>query len=167
MREVEVCYVLDLESYADSVAPQVSRLRGRLLAIVGLMALAAVVGRIGAPAPGYEWELALLAVAIFAGMVYSLVRFSLRRQFARRPDRDCQVRYRFTTGGLHSEVEGLARSERAWALVQRVVEQERGFQLYQNAQVYEWLPRHGFDGPDEIDAFKQLVEAIDVEHSWR
>lgn len=83
-------------------------------------------------------------------------RWFARRHFTRRPDRDQEIEWQIFPDRLvvHS---GLGQSEFKWEALAKAVRTPNGFLLYPNDRIFHWLPRHGFDDPDDFDRLSELA----------
>lgn len=101
---------------------------------------------------------ALLFLGLYIPAVFLLIRpRKIRRQFARRRDRDGEVKWRISADRLHVETKN-GTSDFAWAALVKVVQSPDGYLLYPTAQMFHWLPRHGFAGDDDFARIAELAQ---------
>ncbi len=81
------------------------------------------------------------------------VRWWTRRQFARRPDSNGEIRWTLSPEGLSTVAPG-ATSEVQWTAFAKVLATPTGFLFYSHGQIFHFLPRRGFR--DEAD-FQRLA----------
>jgi hypothetical protein len=85
-------------------------------------------------------------------------RWAIRRQFARRPDKDDEIEWQIAPEGIRTNSTN-TRSESRWEAFSKVVLTARGFIFYRNDQILHWLPRHAFAGDAEFGKVAELVKA--------
>lgn len=87
-----------------------------------------------------------------------LARRMALKHYASRPDRDRLVSWEFSQDGIVSKTE-ISSSKMEWRMLSRVLQTKRGFLLYRNEQVFEWVPAHAFRSPGDIDALAEMARA--------
>ncbi|MEP2775184.1 MAG: YcxB family protein [Luteolibacter sp.] len=113
-------------------------------------------------------QLSLIPLAIFVYGIYFYtlrpfeVRWSTRRAFAKRNDRNMLMTFRFVDGRIliHSE---LGQSDSPWESICRVLQTPDGFLLFSDPEIFHFLPKRGFKDPEEIPLFSKLCSEM-VEH---
>lgn len=98
----------------------------------------------------------------FAGLYilfyFRLLRpWLLRRQFARRPDRDAEIEWRISADRIHARG-AHGTSDFTWPALAKVVETPAGFLFYPTEQIFHWLPRSGFSHAADFDRLSQLAQ---------
>jgi len=130
--------------------------------------------------PAFRWAIHVVVALIMAVSVFSLVkvgpspipigfiaagiylyairpfevRWFTRRQFAKRPDNNCDVQWTVTPERICT-LTTLGSSEFQWAAITKVIRTPDGFLFYPNNQIFHFLPLRGFR--DDAD-FQRLAE---------
>ena len=101
---------------------------------------------------------------IFYAGIYLVFHFQLlrpwlvRRQFAKRPDRDAMIEWHIAEDLI--QVRGAhGRSEFVWAALVKVVQTPAGFLFYPTEHIFHWLPRHGFSNDADFDNVARVAHA--------
>ena len=81
-------------------------------------------------------------------------RWTARRQFANRPDKDLEVEWQVSPDKISTR-SSLSQSEISWQLFAKMVCTPRGILLYPNERIFHWLPRGGFTSDSD---FQKVVE---------
>ena len=100
----------------------------------------------------------LLFVGIYIPFMFIVARpWLIRRQFAKRPDRDAEIEWRISADSIH---QGGAHgtSDFTWAALAKVVQTPAGFLFYPTEQIFHWVPRHGFASDTDFDRLSQLAQ---------
>jgi hypothetical protein len=101
---------------------------------------------------------------IAAGGLYFLflrpleVRFWTRRQFVRRPDKNKEIEWLFAIDRIEVSSSS-ANSSFTWDELAKAVYCPEGLLLYQNEQIFHWIPAHAFQSPDELDRAAEMASA--------
>lgn len=74
----------------------------------------------------------------------------LRRDFAKRPDRNSEMAWTIREIGLATKSTH-GSSDVAWSAFAKVVQTADGFLFYPVSQIFHWLPRHGFVSDADIN----------------
>lgn len=85
-------------------------------------------------------------------------RWTIRRQFAKRPDRDLEFVWRIAPDRI-AVSSRLAQGEYAWEALTKVTRTPDGLMLYATDHIFHWLPRHGFACDDEFDRAVAIAKA--------
>ena len=102
------------------------------------------------------------AVALPLGGIYVLflrkidVRWTLRRRFRKRPDRDLQLTWTLGDQALQIKT-GKSESRQDWSLITKVRKARDGFLLYLNGQIIYWLPLAALASADDRNRAEQLL----------
>lgn len=83
-------------------------------------------------------------------------RLIIRRQFAKRPDKDMAIAWRISSETLQNSC-ALAQATLQWDALVEVVEAPEGFLLYPIPQMFHWLPKDGFASDDDRAAFVAIA----------
>ena len=86
-----------------------------------------------------------------------LARHAIRRQFAKRPDRDKLVTYEFDSERITSKSDASFASFE-WKLVSRVLRASEGYLIYLNEQMFHWIPVAAFPGGENTANLSKLVK---------
>jgi hypothetical protein len=85
-------------------------------------------------------------------------RWTVRRQFAKRPDKDLELEWQVTSDRL--AVRSTAHSaDITWQLIGKVVQTPPGILVYPTDQIFHWLPRHGFGGDSEFERMAEIAKS--------
>ena len=117
---------------------------------------------------GYGWiqsgKSMLVGIVFIVTGVYWLAvrpfdrRWAVRRQFAKRPDKDLELEWQITSDRL--AVKSTAHTgDLTWQLIGKVVRTPVGFLLYPTDQMFHWLPRHGFGGDSEFERLAEIAKS--------
>ncbi len=90
-------------------------------------------------------------------------RWTIRRQFLKRPDRDVIVERQVADDMIRSTC-SLGQSEVKWAIFQKVVRTPEGIMLYQLERSFHWLPRTGFASDAEFERCFALAKSKIQKH---
>lgn len=117
---------------------------------------------------GYGWihggkSLSVGIGFIVAGVYWFAIRpfdrrWTVRRQFAKRPDKDLEIEWQITSDKLSAKSTAHA-SETTWQMIGKVVRAPTGLLLYSNDQMFHWLPRHGFGGDGEFERLAEIARS--------
>ena len=111
----------------------------------------------------FGWS--MFPIAIFLGGFYWVflrkhdVAWTFRRNFKKRPDNNKIVKWQISENELHSIVDGIGESTLSWTSFTKAVHTPQGFLLYQNDQIYNWLPHDGFINATDIARLSELAKA--------
>lgn len=81
----------------------------------------------------------------------------LRKQFAKRPDRNIEVRFEASDDGMKCSTEHSNSSFR-WNLVSKVRRYKDGFLIFPVPKIFHWIPNHAFASPDEVEAMSEIFK---------
>lgn len=81
----------------------------------------------------------------------------IRRQFAKRPDRDIEIEWRISPDAIYAR-SAHGTSNFTWLALAKVVQTPAGFLFYPTEQIFHWLPRHGFASDTDFDRLSKLAE---------
>ncbi|MDA0657687.1 MAG: YcxB family protein [Planctomycetota bacterium] len=81
----------------------------------------------------------------------------IRRQFAKRPDRDTEIEWRVSSDVLYARG-AHGNSEFTWQALAKVVQTPAGFLFYPTEQIFHWIPRHGFSSDTDYDRLSQVAQ---------
>lgn len=100
----------------------------------------------------------LLIVGIYIPLTFLVVRpWLVRRQFAKRPDRDTEIEWRVSADSIHARGEH-GTSDFTWLALSKVVETPAGFLFYPTQQIFHWLPRHGFASDTDFNRLSEIAQ---------
>jgi hypothetical protein len=100
----------------------------------------------------------LLLVGLYIPLSLFVIRPALaRRQFAKRPDRDSEITWLFTSDSIEGAFNH-GKSAFTWSALTKVVQTREGFLLYPTEQIFHWIPRHGFASASDFDRLSQLAQ---------
>lgn len=88
----------------------------------------------------------------------SLLRWRIRRQFAKRPDSEAETEWHFTPDSVLVATPS-SRSERSWNHFSQMVDSPNGVLLYLNHKMFHWIPHHAFASDVDYTRFLQLAES--------
>lgn len=95
---------------------------------------------------------------VFLIAIPLLTRQAVRKQFAKRPDRDKILTYQLDSERITSKSDAsFANFE--WNLVSRVLQTPEGILIYLNDQMFHWIPATAFSSRKDEAAFSKLVRA--------
>lgn len=127
-----------------------------VLLIGGILMLTTAGPKGKAPLPV---SLGFVAVGIYWFAFRSLDRrWSVRRLFNKRPDRDVELEWRVAADKIRTQ-STLGQSEVEWQAFTKVLRTPDGVMLYPNDQIYHWLPRRGFASDAEFERFVLLAKS--------
>jgi len=102
--------------------------------------------------------LPLLAAGLYILFYLRLLRpWIIRRQFAKRPDRDSEIEWRISANAIHARG-AHSNSEFTWPALAKVVQTPAGFLFYPTAQIFHWLPRHAFSSDMDYERLSLLAQ---------
>jgi hypothetical protein len=104
------------------------------------------------------------AAALLVGLPHVL-RKSVLKLYAKRPERDLVITYRLSDERIFCKSE-VASSEMLWRTILKVLQTDDGFLLYVSDTQIHWLPIHGFQNPADVDRFANLAteKVEELEH---
>lgn len=105
---------------------------------------------------GYGFGLVLLGAVSWAALPF-LMRRSVLRAYAKKPDRDLRVTYTVSKERL-SCVSDVASSDMLWRTILKALRTPDGFLLYVTDLQVHWLPVHGFENTAEIERLATLAK---------
>jgi len=106
----------------------------------------------------------VLTVVFPLGGVYFLllrkldVRWTLRRRFKKRPDRDLRITWILAEDALQIETEE-TQSKENWSQISKVRKARNGFLLYPNDQMFYWLPITSFASEVDWNRTEELLRS--------
>jgi hypothetical protein len=83
-------------------------------------------------------------------------RWRARRQFAMRPDRDCEVDWTINANEITLQTPQ-SRSTSTWQTIMKIVQAPEGFVIYKGPRMFQWLPRHAFASDADYQRFAGLA----------
>ena len=86
----------------------------------------------------------------------ALRRWGVRRQFALRPDRDCEVEWTINANEITVQTPQ-SRSTSTWQTIMKIVATPEGFVIYKGPRMFQWLPRHAFNSDADYERFASLA----------
>jgi hypothetical protein len=100
-------------------------------------------------------------VLIFAGVYWFALRrferrWTVRRQFRNRPDRDIELEWQIAPDKIRT-MSSLGQSELSWQIFAKMVRTPAGVMLYPIDQIFHWLPRSGFASDSEFERCVDLA----------
>lgn len=145
-------------------SPQYRRLRsktgGILITFIGVMALCSIPltpqkGR----ALAYGLGFTLTGAAMLSGLPLGLlIRRSVRKAYAKKPDKDLVMTYEFSGERLCGKSD-IASFDLVWRAIRTVLRTADGFLLYVTDNQIHWLPVRAFRETDDLERFAQLAKA--------
>jgi YcxB-like protein len=125
-----------------------------LLAVVFIIVGALQLWQTGAPFPGGV----LFFVGLYIPLMFLVFRpWLVRRQFAKRPDRDADVEWHISAEPIRTQT-GHGSSDFTWAALAKVVQTPTGFLFYPTHQIFHWLPRRAFAAEADFDRLAHLAQ---------
>lgn len=85
-------------------------------------------------------------------------RWSVRRQFKKRPDRDIEIEWQASLDKITTQ-SALSKSDIQWQVFTKMLRTPNGIMLYPTDQIYHWLPRRGFASDAEFERFIVLAKS--------
>lgn len=85
-------------------------------------------------------------------------RWLLRRQFAKRPDKDTEIEWQITPDKVFIK-SGLGSGECEWRAFAKMVRAPDGLMFYPNEQIFHWLPRSAFASAGDFDKVIELAKS--------
>ena len=82
----------------------------------------------------------------------------IRRQFAKRPDRDTDIEWHVASDKIKNR-NAHGAAEFAWSALTKVVQTPEGFLFYPTAQIFHWLPRHGLASDADFQRLSELARS--------
>lgn len=99
------------------------------------------------------------AIVFYFVAIFKIWRpWYLRRQFAKRPDRNTTMEWLIDADKIRAG-SGLGHSELTWKLIIKVVQTPAGFLFYYQPQYFSWLPREGFTGEADVGRLSEMAKA--------
>lgn len=86
------------------------------------------------------------------------VRWTLRRRFRKRPNRDLRLTWILGDDALQIKTEE-SESKGKWSQIARVRRARNGFLLYPNYQIFNWLPITAFASEDDWNRAGELLRS--------
>jgi hypothetical protein len=84
------------------------------------------------------------------------VRWTLGRQFRRRPDRDTEVVFLLSEESV-SNASSVGEGNTPWSAFVKVRKGDRGYLLFPIDSIYYWLPFHAFGSVDDLVRADELI----------
>lgn len=84
------------------------------------------------------------------------VRWTLRRHFKKRPDRDAHVIWTLNEDSFHIKT-GESESKHNWSQITKIRKASDGFLLYLNEVMYCWLSAAAFRNEDDLARAEDLL----------
>lgn len=84
--------------------------------------------------------------------------WSTKNHFESRSDRNEEIELVIDSEGVKIGSK-MGSSSSPWKAITSMVETRRGYLIYFNAAMYQWLPKGAFESPDAERRFKNLVDA--------
>jgi hypothetical protein len=126
--------------------------------IFALMLVAGIAGIIKGGDRFLATSIALVAAGIYWFAVRPFERrWMIRRQFAKRPDKNIELEWHVTSDQIQTR-NCLGHSEFSWQAITKLVQAPTGIMLYPNDQIFHWLPRHGFASDADFKEFIDLAK---------
>lgn len=85
-------------------------------------------------------------------------RWTVRRQFRKRPDRDIEIEWQVSADKIKIESK-FGQSEVGWQTFAKMVRTPTGVMLYPINQIFHWLPRTGFASDSEFESCVELARS--------
>lgn len=98
----------------------------------------------------YGYLALLLAGVIILTQYTVIMPLTLRAQFKRRPDGECDVAWEFSPSGIRSDSGG-HKADSQWTAYEKIVRTKSGLLFYPTQTVFNWVPRHAFKDEAEFD----------------
>jgi hypothetical protein len=104
----------------------------------------------------------ILTVLLPVGGIYLLflrkydVRWSLRRHFRKRPDKDSHIVWTLGEDDLRNKTDN-SESRQNWSQIAKVRKANNGFLLYPNDQMFYWLPTTAFVSQEDRQRTEELL----------
>jgi hypothetical protein len=86
------------------------------------------------------------------------LRWTLRRRYAKRPDKESQIEWQITPEKLSTRSR-LGYAEFSWEALVKVVRTPSGIVLYPLDQLWYYLPRRGFTGDADFERAAALAKS--------
>lgn len=86
----------------------------------------------------------------------SVRRWRTRRQFAMRPDRNCEVEWTIDANEISLQTPQ-SRATSTWQAIMKIVATPEGFVIYKGPRMFQWLPRHAFASDADYERFDSLA----------
>ena len=86
------------------------------------------------------------------------VRWSLRRHFKKRPDRDSRIVWTLGESDLQTRTDE-SQSRRNWSQITKVRRAPNGFLLYANDSMFHWLPTSAFACEEDRQRAEELLQS--------
>jgi hypothetical protein len=106
----------------------------------------------------------ILTVLLPVGGIYLLflrkydVRWSLRRHFKKRPDRDSRIVWTLGENDLQNKTDA-SESRQNWSQIAKVRKASNGFLLYPNDKMFYWLPMNAFGSQEDRQRTEELLRS--------
>jgi hypothetical protein len=127
---------------------------------VGLLAMANACVERGPEPRDTSGEFLAAAFMIFGGLMPfampNVRRWRARRQFAMRPDRDCEVEWTIDANEITLQTPQ-SRATSTWQTIMKIVKAPEGFVIYKGPRMFQWLPRHAFASDADYQRFASLA----------
>jgi hypothetical protein len=162
---ITVQYRWTAEDYEQAVYYNLHQLFGPLTRFAlhvffAMLLLAGIAGLLTYPNPD-STSLAVQIGLILAGIYWFVirrydVRWTLRRRYAKRPDKDLDVQWEIGPDRISTECK-LSRAEYTWEAILKVIRSPSGLMLYIPGPVGYYLPRRGFASDADFEQVAELA----------
>jgi hypothetical protein len=131
-----------------------------LLVGVALMALSFGIGTADGETDPKLRELAtfLVVAGLFAFVMPVVRRWRVKRQFAMRPDCNCQCDWTIEPSGI-TVTTPISTATSSWKTIIKVVQSPDGFLIFKGPNMFQWLRRHAFASDPEVEQFAKMARA--------
>lgn len=86
----------------------------------------------------------IVLICLLASRGLTVSRYSVRRQFRKRPDQNVDLEWRFGPDEIQTR-SSLGESRFNWSAFVKVIKTPEGLLLYSLTNFFQWLPRHAFE----------------------
>lgn len=95
----------------------------------------------------------IVLLCLLASRSLPVSRYSVRRQFRKRPDQNLELEWRFGPDEIRTR-SSLGEARFVWSAFIKAVKTRDGLLLYTLTNFFQWLPRHAFSNDSD---FEQVV----------
>ncbi len=103
----------------------------------------------------------LITLGLVGIMRMQLMKWYFHSIYIKTPGKDAVVEYRFTPDGV-SVTSELGSSELVWSALHKVVQSEKYILLYQQPNLFHYLPVASFQDAKNVERFTQMVDSHEI-----
>lgn len=99
----------------------------------------------------------IVLLCLLASRSFAVSRYSVRRQFRKRPDQNIDLEWRFGPDEIQTR-SSLGEARFNWSAFVKVIKTPEGLLLYNLTNFFQWLPRHAFESDADFQRVTTWAE---------